>query len=55
MSTLQNAKTVDGFQLMKQRANKKNAAGTAVIQTNHTATSQQLARVMSLFESISFN
>ena len=55
MSTLQNAKTVDGFQLMKQRANKKNAAGTAVIQTNHTATSRQQARVMSLFESISFN
>ena len=55
MSTLQSAKTVDGFQLMKQRANKKNAAGRAVIQTNHTATSRQQARVMSLLESTSFN
>ena len=55
MSTLQSAKTVDGFQLMKQRANKKNAAETAVIQTNHTATSRQQARVMSLLESTSFN
>ena len=55
MSTLQAARTLDGFQLMKQRANKKNAAGTAVIQTNHTATSRQQALVMSLFESICFN